>query len=125
MIGLTALEWILMGISAIIIGFGKTGITGATLPAVAMVAYVFGGKLSSGIMLTTLILADIPALIQYRKHGKLQEVFKLLVPAVAGIVLGAIVGGYLSDKEFKLLMGIAVLLCLLSLYCRYRYADAQ
>lgn len=115
MFGITLGQFILLAVAAIIIGFGKTGITGASLPAVAMVATIFGGKLSSGIMLTALIIADIPAVYHYRKHGKLEDVFKLIWPAVAGIILGAIVGNYLNDRQFKLLMGITVLVCIVLL----------
>lgn len=112
MFGLTLGQLILLAVAAIIIGFGKTGITGASLPAVAMVANVFGGKLSSGIMLSALIIADIPAVYHYRKHGKLEDVLRLIWPAVAGIILGAVVGNYLNDKQFKLLMGTTVLACI-------------
>ncbi len=118
MFGITLGQFVLLAIAAIIIGFGKTGITGASLPAVAMVANVFGGKQSSGIMLTALIIADIPAIYNYRKHGKLEDVFKLIWPAVVGIILGAIIGNYLNDRQFKLLMGITVLVCIALLLYR-------
>jgi hypothetical protein len=74
MFGLTDFQIFLLIGAAIIIGFSKTGIPGATLPAVAMVAYSFGGKLSSGIMLTALIAADIPAICTYGKYGKFKDV---------------------------------------------------
>jgi uncharacterized membrane protein YfcA len=111
MFGLTNIQLLLLAAAAVIIGFGKTGITGATLPAVAIVAYIFGGKLSSGVMLTALIFADIPALYHYRKHGKLKDVLRLLPPAVAGIILGTVIGSYLNDTYFKFLMGLIVIDC--------------
>ncbi|HHU79351.1 MAG: sulfite exporter TauE/SafE family protein [Caldicoprobacterales bacterium] len=111
MFGLTNIQLLLLAAAAVIIGFGKTGITGATLPAVAIVAYIFGGKLSSGVMLTALIFADIPALYHYRKHGKLKDVLRLLPPAVAGIILGTVIGSYLNDTYFKFLMGLIVIAC--------------
>jgi uncharacterized membrane protein YfcA len=118
MFGLTDFQIFLLIGAAIIIGFSKTGIPGATLPAVAMVAYSFGGKLSSGIMLTALIAADIPAICTYGKYGKFKDVMRVLPPAVAGIILGAVVGNYLNDYQFKLLMGLIVVACLVLLIYR-------
>ena len=48
MFGLTNIQLLLLAAAAVIIGFGKTGITGATLPAVAIVAYIFGGNCRQG-----------------------------------------------------------------------------
>jgi uncharacterized membrane protein YfcA len=118
MFGLTGAQIFLLISAAIIIGFSKTGITGATLPAVAMVAYSFGGKLSSGIMLTALIAADLPAIYSYGRYGKVKDVMRVLPPAAAGIILGAIIGNYLNDHQFKLLMGLIVVACLALLFYR-------
>ena len=115
MLGLTVDQMVLLIGAAVIIGFSKTGITGATLPAVAMIAYTFGGKSSSGIMLTMLIAGDLVAIYNYSKYGKLKDVMKVLPPAVIGISLGAIIGNYLNDAQFKLLMGIIVAICLILL----------
>ena len=99
-------------IAAIIIGFSKTGIQGATIPAVALVAILFGGKASAGIMLPMLMLGDLIAIFQYGKQGNFRDVLKLLPAAVMGIAIGAITGNYLDDKQFKALLGIVVLICL-------------
>jgi uncharacterized membrane protein YfcA len=118
MFGLTEMQILILIGAAVIIGFSKTGITGATLPAVAMVAYLFGGKLSSGIMLTALIAADIPAIYSYGKFGRFKDIIKVLPPAVAGIILGAIVGNYLNDNQFQLLMGLIVIASIVLLIYR-------
>lgn len=112
MLGLTGLEIGMMIVAAIIIGFSKTGIQGATIPAVALVAIIFGGKASSGIMLPMLMFGDLIAIYQYGKQGKFSDVLKLLPATVVGIVLGAITGNYLDDRQFKMLMGIIVMVCL-------------
>lgn len=105
--------FVLLICAAVVIGFSKTGITGASLPAVAMIAYSFDGKTASGIMLTMLIAADLPAIFRYGRYSKFTEIVRLLPPAVIGIALGTLVGGFLNDAHFKLLMGIIVLICLL------------
>jgi len=112
MLGLTGLEMGMMIVAAVIIGFSKTGIQGATIPAVALVAVIFGGKPSAGIMLPMLMFGDFLAIYQYGKQGKFSDVLKLLPAAVVGVILGAVTGNYLDDKQFKMLMGIIVFACL-------------
>jgi hypothetical protein len=112
MLGLNGIEWMMLIVAAVIIGFSKTGIQGATIPAVALVAVLFGGKASAGIMLPMLMLGDLIAIFQYGKQGKFSDVLKLLPAAVIGIAVGAITGNYLDDDQFKALLGIVVLICL-------------
>jgi uncharacterized membrane protein YfcA len=112
MFGLPWLHNVLLILSAFIIGFAKTGLTGATLPAIAMMAYTFGAKASSGIMLTMLIMGDLMAIYNYRRDGKFKDVMKVLPPAIVGIALGAVIGNYLDDGQFKFLLGIIVIICL-------------
>lgn len=104
---------LLLVAAAILIGFSKTGILGASLPAVAMITYTFNAKVASGFMLTLLIIADIPAVLKYGRFGKPKDMLRLLPPALLGIILGAIVGDWLDEGQFKLLMGLMVLVCLL------------
>lgn len=118
MLELTGIQLLLLIGAAVIIGFSKTGIAGATLPAIAMIAYTFGGKLSSGVMLTMLILGDLLAVYNYGKYGKFKDVMKVLPPAVIGIVLGAVIGNFLNDTQFKILLGIIVTVCLILLIYR-------
>lgn len=112
---LTAIQLILLIGAAFMIGFSKTAISGATLPAIAMVAYTFGGKLSSGIMLTMLIVADVIGVSYYGRFVKFRDVLVLLPYAILGIILGALVGNTLDDAQFKLLLGMVVMLCLVLL----------
>lgn len=104
---------LLLVAAAILIGFSKTGILGASLPVVAMITYSFDAKVASGFMLTLLIIADIPAVLKYGRFGKPKDMLRLLPPALLGIILGAIVGDWLDEGQFKLLMGLMVLVCLL------------
>lgn len=112
---LTGIQLVLLIGAAIIIGFSKTGITGATLPAVAMIAYTFGAKQSSGIMLTMLIVGDFLAVFSYGRFGKFKDVINVLPPTIIGIVFGAVIGNYLNDVQFKFLLGIIVTICLILL----------
>lgn len=115
MLGLGAVEWGMLILSALIVGFSKAGIQGATIPAVAMMAIIFGGKESAGIMLPMLMVGDLVAIFKYGKKGNMRDVLRLMPIAIIGIILGALVGGQLDDSQFKFLLGVIVLVCLLLL----------
>lgn len=57
-------------------------------------------------------MGDLIAIFQYGKQGKFSDVLKLLPAAVIGIIVGAVTGNYLDDKQFKALLGVVVLVCL-------------
>ncbi|UUX34679.1 sulfite exporter TauE/SafE family protein [Fundicoccus culcitae] len=116
--GLSGYELWLLALVALIVGFSKAGIQGATMPAVAILAVMFGGKASAGIMLPMLIVGDIAAVYQYGKAANFRDVLKLMPASVIGIILGALTGNYLDDQQFKFIMGIIVLICLALLVFR-------
>ncbi|MGB3466923.1 MAG: sulfite exporter TauE/SafE family protein, partial [Cyclobacteriaceae bacterium] len=93
---------------AIMIGMAKTGIHGTGMIAVPMLALVFGGKSSSGIMLIILSFADIFALLYYHRHADRKHLIKLLPWAVAGVMIGTWTGHYIDDAQFRLIMGIII-----------------
>lgn len=124
MFGLTTIELVMLVVSALIVGFSKAGIQGATIPAVAMLALIFGGKESSGIMLPMLIMGDLVAIFKYGRQGSLKDILRLMPATVLGIIGGAVIGSHLNDAQFKALMGVIVLICLVLLILRQMKAQA-
>lgn len=112
MIDLNWMQWILVILTAFLIGFSKTGISGMMMLAVPVLASEFGGKDSTGIILPMLLVGDIFAIWYYRKNVEWKNVFKPLPWAFIGLVLGVVVGNNISDKTFVMLIGIIVLFCL-------------
>jgi uncharacterized membrane protein YfcA len=93
---------------ALLIGMSKTGVHGAGMVAVPMLAAVFGGQLSSGIMLPILCLADVMGVWYYHRHTSWDHLRKLFPWAALGTVLGTFVGDSIDDQTFRLIMGIIV-----------------
>jgi uncharacterized membrane protein YfcA len=93
---------------AVFIGMSKTGIHGAGMMAVPLLALVFGGQLSSGILLPILCLADVIGVWYYHRHASWYHLRKLFPWAALGTVLGTIVGGSLDDATFKLVMAVII-----------------
>ncbi len=105
-------QWITVFVVALIIGFSKTGIGGLAMLAVPVIAAIFGGKDSTGIMLPMLLAGDLLAIWYYRKSVEWKKVFLPLPWAIIGIILGVFVGNYISDRTFLTLIGIIILICL-------------
>ena len=102
--------------AALLIGFSKTGMPGAAIPAVALMAEAFreNTRLSIGAMLPVLLLGDLFALAYYRRHAnwdRLQELF----PYVAiGMIPGYLVLWLVESDPLRVLIG-AIILGLLGL----------
>jgi uncharacterized membrane protein YfcA len=93
---------------AIFIGMSKTGIHGTGMLAVPMLATVFGGQLSSGIMLPLLCLADILGVWYYHRHASWPLLRKLFPWAALGTILGTWAGVYMDDNAFRMIMAIII-----------------
>lgn len=106
---LTIGELVIVGLVAIMIGMSKTGIHGLGMIAVPLLALVFGGKQSSGIMLIILCIADVFAIIYYHRYAAWQHLVRLLPWAVVGVLIGTAVGEYINDEQFRVFMGVVIL----------------
>lgn len=118
-------QWAILFLSALCIGLSKTGLYGLGTVMVPVMAAVFGGKLSTGIVLPMLIMADVFAVAYYRRHGEWAHLAKLLPWAFAGILLGTFVGREIDDRAFKAVMGFTVVVSVgIMLWQDYRRAAA-
>ncbi|MEI6947357.1 sulfite exporter TauE/SafE family protein [Paraflavisolibacter sp. H34] len=106
----SALNWSLIALAAFIIGLSKAGIKGIDMMNVTLMAIVFGGKASTGIVLPLLCLADILAVRYYHRHAQWDHFWKLLPWMVAGILVGVFVGKDLDETVFRKIMAAIILL---------------
>lgn len=103
-------QWAATVVCAFLIGFSKTGFSGVSTLVVPVMAGLFGGKVSSGIVLPMLIFGDLIAVKKYNQHADWTYIRRLLPWAVAGILLGLLVGNAVSDTQFKKIIAIIVLI---------------
>ena len=66
---LTYQQMLIMALVGVFVGMAKTGIHGTGMVAVPLLAIVFGGRTSSGIMLPILILGDLMAVYHYHSYA--------------------------------------------------------
>jgi uncharacterized membrane protein YfcA len=101
-------DWLILIISGLLIGISKAGINGASLLMVPAMAYAFGGKGSTGIVLPMLIIADIFAVKYYHRHANWSHICRVMPWAILGILCALVVGQYVSDIIFKKIMAICI-----------------
>lgn len=106
---LTYFEIAILFAVALLTGVAKTGVHGAGMMSVPMLAAVFGGQLSSGIMLPMLCMADVLGVVYYHRHASWPHLKKLFPWAALGVIIGTIVGNYVNDDLFKVIMAIIIL----------------
>ncbi|GAB1309025.1 sulfite exporter TauE/SafE family protein [Urechidicola sp. KH5] len=106
---LTPLKWLAIYTAIFILGMGKAGIKGFGVIIVVILAFVFGEKASTGILLPMLISADILAVIYYKRHVRWPIVFKLIPWMMIGVLVGVWVGNDISEFIFKKLMAVIII----------------
>lgn len=114
------IEWVVLIIAAIGIGFAKTGIQGSTIPVVVLMAITFGGQPSAGMMLLLLMMGDVFAVRHYGKEVSIKDIGHLMPATLLGVIAGVVYGHVINDQQFKWTIGVIVLVCIGLLFYRER-----
>ncbi len=109
---LTIFQWAILSLTALSIGMSKTGVQGMMLLAVPYMAMAFGAKESTGVILPMLCMADIIAVIYYKRIADWKVVAKLLPSAIFGFFIAIFVDKLIPSNEFRQLMGWTLALAL-------------
>ena len=107
--GLSQPQWVAIVLAAFILGFSKSGIKGIGIIIILILAFVFGEKASTGILLPMLISADIVAVSYYNRHTQWRFIKKLMPSMVIGVLVGVWVGDAISEDVFKRIMAIIII----------------
>lgn len=93
----------------LLVGMAKTGVHGAGMIAVPLLAAVFGGHVSSGLMLPMLVLADVFGVLYYHRHASWKHLRLLFPWAAVGVIAGTVVGKFIDDTTFKMIMAVIII----------------
>lgn len=88
-------------------GLSKLGIP-AALVFSPILAGVYGGKASAGIIIIPVIVSDLIVMYIYRKNVDKKVLIKILPLTILGIIAAVIFGNNISDELFKRSMGIII-----------------
>ena len=112
----TSVEWLLVMIAAFLIGMGKAGLKGVDMLNVTLMAIVFGGKSSTGIVLPLLCVADIAAVAYYNRHAQWKYFWKLVPWMMVGILTGVFIGKDMNEVLFKKIIAAIILVSIVILF---------
>lgn len=101
-------QWFFIFLAAFIIGLGKAGLKGVDMLSVTIMALLFGGKSSTGIVLPLLCMADLAAVYYYNRHAQWNHFWKLVPWMALGILLGVFAGKDMQEQLFRQLMAVIV-----------------
>ena len=113
---LTAVQWLVLVLSALCIGMSKTGVQGMMLLIVPFMAMAFGAKESTGVILPMLCMADITAVAYYKRIADWKIVLMLLPTAILGFFVAIAVDSLVPATAFKKLMGATLALALVVMF---------
>ena len=103
------LWWVLIGCS-ILVGFCKTGIAVVGTAVVPIMALAFGSRPSTGLLLPLLCIADIGAIVYYRRSCSWYHLVRLLGWAIVGLFVGIVVDHFVPLSMFKYLLAFTILI---------------
>ena len=112
-------QWALGATAAFLVGVAKTGVPGLGILVVPMMVLAVGdARQSAGWLLPILCMADLFAVVYWRRHAAASKLFSLAPWVIAGIAGGAVALA-LPERSVRTLVACIVLLMLLA-YLRRR-----
>lgn len=93
---------------ALFTGFVKAGVPTLGALLSASVALIFPPRDALGITLMYLLVGDIVAVSLYWRMAHWQELLKMLVPVLLGIIAGGVMLHFLSNENLGLAIGLVV-----------------
>ena len=103
------LEWTLALAAAYFSGLSKAGLAGVGMLGVTLMAAAVPGRASTGIVLPLLIFADFIAASTFRAHVQWDQIRRLGLPLVLGVVAGWVLLMVIPDAAFRPVIGAMVL----------------
>ena len=105
----STLGWLAVVGGALGVGLNKGGLTGLGILPVLLFAVVFEPRQSTGFVLPLLIIGDICAVTVYRRVVLWKVFWRLLPPALVGVVIGYLLMGVIPASIFGPVIGWIIL----------------
>ncbi|MEF3327654.1 sulfite exporter TauE/SafE family protein [Oceanobacillus oncorhynchi] len=110
MLELGFLDWMLIGLCALLIGFSKSGLPNLVILAVTLIMFVFPARDSVGFLLPILLAGDLFAVTYYRRNVVWKYLISLVPWVLIGIIMGFFVLQNIDDAQLKPVIGVIVLM---------------
>jgi len=103
----------------------KAGLKGIGILVVILLAFVYEAKASTGILLPMLIIADIIAVVYYRRAVQWDYLKRFLPWMIVGVLFGTYVGKGMPEEIFKKGMATIILISVLIMFAWERYDKSK
>lgn len=107
-LGIEGTGWVLAVVAALFVGTAKTGLPVTSLLTVVLLALVFGGRTSVGIILPMLLMGDVFGVTYYNRHANWSYILKLIPWTLSGIIVALLVGNSVSDRQFQIVIALII-----------------
>jgi uncharacterized membrane protein YfcA len=102
-------QWVVAVVAAVLVGVGKTGVSGLGMLPVAIYAQLVPAKQASGLLLPLLIVGDVVAVLSYRHHARWSHLLRLMPWTAAGVLVGYFAMGRIDDRQARVMTGCIIL----------------
>lgn len=110
MFDFSLLDWVIVLICALFVGFSKSGLPNLVILVVTIIMFVFPARESVGILLPMLLIGDLFAVTYYRRNVVWKYLTNLIPWVLIGILAGFFVLQYVNDEQLKPIIGVIVLI---------------
>lgn len=118
-------QWALGALCAFLIGVAKTGVPGVGILVVTLMVLVTGeARAGAGWLLPILCVADMFAVVYYRRHAEAWRLFRLAPWVLLGMAAGAATLG-LPEAALRRIVGAIVLIMIAAQLWRRARAEAE
>lgn len=125
MLDLTQFQWSLAIVGATFIGISKTGLPGLGILIVPLMALMLPARESTGFVLPMLAMADIIAILYWRRHVNWRQLGRLLPWTWAGVIAGAQGMEHITNDQLKPMIGVLVLVLTAGSWLRERLVSNE
>lgn len=108
-------------LASLIIGVAKAGVPGLGVLAVPIMAWLFGSKVSVGVILPLLIFADICAVFLYRKNAQWNKILGLFPSVGVGMIVAFYIYKLIPENFYSPLLGGLIIALLVFDFLKQRY----
>lgn len=123
MFELSVMEWFIVILCAIFIGFSKSGLPNMVILVVTVLMLVFPARESVGILLPMLLVGDLFAVTYYRRNVVWKYLISLIPWVLIGILSGYFVLSQVSSEQLKPLIGLIVLVMIVLHIVRQKFGE--
>ncbi|BAC12947.1 hypothetical conserved protein [Oceanobacillus iheyensis HTE831] len=110
MFDFSLLDWVIVIICALFVGFSKSGLPNLVILVVTLIMFVFPARESVGLLLPMLLIGDLFAVTYYRRNVVWKYLTNLIPWVLMGILAGFFVLQYVNDEQLKPIIGVIVLI---------------